>query len=562
MVKREIFDEIITKMQKMAERYQNDALRKAVDEILNVRDHFELKVLLVGHFSSGKSTLINCLIGREGFLEVDQSETTCLATELRYGEKEEAFAYNKQLEREHLVAGKEYLPDEYDHLSYQLNAEALKKIEDFVIVDTPGYDTMLEAHSIALNRYLKYGVGFLVIIDLERGGIDSNTLAYLQEISHYSRNIAILFNKRDKYLEENIQKVLEGAKVTLGAAGLDFPVESISKYDPDVQDKLCRMILKIDAQETFRSILQSSIRTNARYAAQIIHAAASDQYLNTYEYDEVIRIQNRNKQMLRKSFEKKKKELMDGLDESVEIAIQAVKSALYAVEDAAASAIENGNQDGLRAVIVDAIRPVLVREIKNFSVERIREISNSLSIEIEQNLKGERGLDDIVLGVGDKLQNLFDTGRFVGEQEEENNQGQRGAKNTNDIYKMITGALAITMDAINPAMEIVIILLPEIVAGLKYLFGESNHSKIVKRFENEIIPKVTETLWPTIRESYEENVAKMIELYEQELEESMLSVTKLLEEIQAKKREDEENFEAIKKQMQVDMEELKSIAEG
>ena len=67
-----------------------------------------------------------------------------------------------------------------------MNAPALARIADYTIVDTPGFDSGIEAHAQALSNYIGVGSAYLVVVDQEKGGLDETTLQFIREISHYS----------------------------------------------------------------------------------------------------------------------------------------------------------------------------------------------------------------------------------------------------------------------------------------------------------------------------------------------------------------------------------------
>lgn len=191
MVDRKKFDHALAMRQQLEAHYPGRNFQDAFQLSEELRDHFEIKLLVVGHFSAGKSALLNALLQRPAFLKEAQQPQTALATELVYDTTEQAFAYRKDGSCEELQAGKEYLPEEYSHLEYHVNAPALARIADYTIVDTPGFDSGIEAHAQALSNYIGVGSAYLVVVDQEKGGLDETTLQFIREISHYSNQIPL-----------------------------------------------------------------------------------------------------------------------------------------------------------------------------------------------------------------------------------------------------------------------------------------------------------------------------------------------------------------------------------
>lgn len=562
------FDEKIGVLKEVESHYENDSIKSAVDLVIKSRDEYELKVLVVGHFNAGKSSLINSFIERPELLEEDLGETTAIASELRYSDEDKIYSFDKEMKKEKYIEGKKYLPSEYDHISYYLNSRGLKEIDDFVIVDTPGFDTSREDHTRALASYLGYGVGFIMVIDVQKGGIDSQTLNYLYEISQYSKNIVVLINKCDKRIESEVAKVVEGVRFTLEQHGFNYPVFTISKYDTEIIDKITKIFSGINAQEEYDAAIHSVFVSGAKSIMETLKAVSENQFLDTYEYEEIIRIQERNRDLAKKAFETKKKELIDNIDDDIEGVIQEVKAALRSRSDEAARAIENGSTEGLQAIIVDTIRPVLVESVKEFSIEKIFEISQSLKVHLGSNTsQEEKGLDEIVGDIGEKIKGLIQSGAFLSgeesnpETDEEKPKDKKGSATTG-IYTLVTAALSIVTGGTVTWVEAIIVLLPEILAGLKSLFGESNHSKIMKQYEETIIPQVTNSLWPSIKESFTSNIDTMISIYENEMSESLDSIMQLINDAKRKKQESENEYESFKKMIISDINEIESVWEA
>lgn len=95
MVDRKKFDHALAMRQQLEAHYPDRNFQGAFQLSEELRDHFEIKLLVVGHFSAGKSALLNALLQRPAFLKEAQQPQTALATELVYDTTEQAFAYRK-----------------------------------------------------------------------------------------------------------------------------------------------------------------------------------------------------------------------------------------------------------------------------------------------------------------------------------------------------------------------------------------------------------------------------------------------------------------------------------
>ena len=59
MVNREKFDDVISLMGKIALNHDKCDMQESIQKILDTRDRFDIKLMFVGHFNAGKSSLLN-----------------------------------------------------------------------------------------------------------------------------------------------------------------------------------------------------------------------------------------------------------------------------------------------------------------------------------------------------------------------------------------------------------------------------------------------------------------------------------------------------------------------
>ena len=76
-----------------------NALKQVTEEksklLIDLSNEAGIKVPIVGDFSAGKSSLINCLLGRNGLLPVDITPETAVAYELYYSTTEKVELYRE-----------------------------------------------------------------------------------------------------------------------------------------------------------------------------------------------------------------------------------------------------------------------------------------------------------------------------------------------------------------------------------------------------------------------------------------------------------------------------------
>ena len=143
-----------------------------------------LSIAIVGEVKSGKSSLLNALLGEE-ISEVDVLEATSSVIEVVYGENRDISKF-KDLTR------------------ISLDIDYLKKIN---IVDTPGLKSITQNNEDKTIDYIKYTDLILFVIDATHLG-QEDTIEALELISEYNKPIIGVINKCD-LLSENRSEILD-----------------------------------------------------------------------------------------------------------------------------------------------------------------------------------------------------------------------------------------------------------------------------------------------------------------------------------------------------------------
>ncbi|MEL6148222.1 MAG: dynamin family protein [Chloroflexota bacterium] len=150
------------------------------DRVAQVRDalfHADNPYLavFVGAFSSGKSSIINALLGEGGLLRVGPTPTTDRITILRWGEDAERMASGGDV-------------DTVFHPS-----PLLKKVS---FVDTPGTESIFREHEDTTQKFLhRSDTVFMVMASTQ--AMSAKNLETLQALKQYGKNIIIVINQAD-----------------------------------------------------------------------------------------------------------------------------------------------------------------------------------------------------------------------------------------------------------------------------------------------------------------------------------------------------------------------------
>ncbi|KRW66197.1 patatin-like phospholipase family protein [Stutzerimonas nitrititolerans] len=168
-----VLDELV------GEKILPNGFRGEIVELREAISGFHLKVPLIGKFSVGKSTLLNCWLG-EDIQKDDLGACTSLATEFHYAlpgeeklvihwlddlhssglrrEERELAAYRPLLENPRTDAQ----PPLFVEL--HLNRSALARHPDLILVDTPGFGSGNGNHERALQQYIGEGAACILCV--------------------------------------------------------------------------------------------------------------------------------------------------------------------------------------------------------------------------------------------------------------------------------------------------------------------------------------------------------------------------------------------------------------
>lgn len=144
-------------------------------------------MVFVGPFSSGKSSLINALLGESKLLGIGPTPTTDRITILRWGEQSQK-----------MTSGGEV--DTVFHPS-----SVLQKIS---LVDTPGLESVFQRHEETTRRFL-HRSDIVILVMLATQAMTQRNVEYLQTLQEYGKKVIIAVNQADLLSDEERETVRE-----------------------------------------------------------------------------------------------------------------------------------------------------------------------------------------------------------------------------------------------------------------------------------------------------------------------------------------------------------------
>jgi len=144
-------------------------------------------IVLVGPFSSGKSSILNALLGQPDLLTVGPVPTTDRISILRWGE----------------AASRMSSGGDVDTVFYP--APLLQKVS---LVDTPGLESVFQKHEETTRKFL-HRSDVVLLVMLATQAMTARNMEYLQTLKQYGKKVILVINQADLLTPEEAESVRE-----------------------------------------------------------------------------------------------------------------------------------------------------------------------------------------------------------------------------------------------------------------------------------------------------------------------------------------------------------------
>lgn len=444
---------------------------------------FRARVLVVGAFSSGKSALLNTFMGGEKVLTENISMETAIATELFYSPEEYAVRVKLDGSEERCSIEEAKQKNPSDCLKYQfyLPNESLKNLGDIILVDMPGYGSGVKEHNKAITQYINSAAGYVYVTSADAGTFDAESQLFLDEIQNYSSSIKFVLTKCDKHTPSNIKEIASSVKnnieYVLGKQ-VDL-LETSSRYE-DAPEKLARLFSSFDPDELMIGQLGDRCKRDMEFAKDSLITQKDALKFNSYQIDQEIAKNEERKLQLAKDMEKDKERQLDyvvnkGTQDVLNKVDSRLRGNLYELVDAAEqgdAAFNNTVSSILRPVLNESLSDVLNSSYNSTMKNIVSKFNTDNSLSGEQLVNAASGFSAVLKTLENKK-----SGNVAG-----------------GSYRIIASILSLATSVINPILEVLIILGPDLVNMISGLFGPSKREKLSNQIENQVIPKIVEGL--------------------------------------------------------------------
>lgn len=221
---------------------------------------------IMGAFSSGKSSLLNALIG-EPVLAIGIAAETEVSTELHYSTTPYILAVRHDQAIQHFEINQLDLVQkqtrDWKAIKIYLNNSVLKSLEPLVLVDIPGFGASRETNQAAATYYIKKSTHAFVLVSAEHATVSTILMEQLEQIKSMRVDFSVILskcnlkapseiNELSKYISTELAQAFDTDNQLVAMVGLD-----------DISTKLIPILKRINPDDFIkRSYLSAMQNTN------------------------------------------------------------------------------------------------------------------------------------------------------------------------------------------------------------------------------------------------------------------------------------------------------------
>lgn len=529
----------------------NSLMQENQNLIKKITD-FEVLVPIVGGFNTGKSSLLNKYANQEIF-PTDIVPQTAIAAELRYSKEERILAYDN-LDNEVLFNLKDISsisPKEYKYIKVFKDIDILRELDDIVLVDMPGLDSDISNHNKAILNYIKEGVYYVLVSDIDYG-IKGSVLNFLSEINMYSLDFSVILSKKDHKTKEDIEEVIKYSKNLLASyKGEEVFVGATSVVDNDIDDFIY-IINNIDVIKAFETKTKDDVIIHLNNLIESLIRTKEFQSVDFKDIDNTIRDLNKEIRKQMDSLDNESKKIESEFEEGVkENILKDVKVALNSNISRLVQSAKSG-QDAFVETVNEIIRPILTKSTNENVDLVLQESYRNLNNDFEK-------VFDILQKCSGSLIDNKDSIIDILTKDNKVDSITRMSRKSLVGYKALIGVLGITTSVIAPWLEVIILFLPEALGVLRGVMSNFYDEKIQNQLQLDIIPSIISKLRVNLSDGLQTIKMEFISKIEEEFEIKKQQLIESLNSAKEKRDKKQADFDNYINGLNSDINELKNM---
>ncbi len=513
--------------------------------------NFSVVLPFVGAFSAGKSSLLNALVGERLFLTNIDPETAYPA-ELRYGETENIVGRlpngsTLPLSREDLSNNLEAKLPPGSYVQVSLPHPVLAQFPHLMLVDMPGWDSGIQAHTAAIDNYADRSLAYCVVVSVDEGNLRESLRRALRELAVREMPILAVISKADKKPAEDVDAVAEQVRqeiiATMGRAPLAVVKASSQKKQ---LDELILALGQLEQQSEFLYERDTVQLVNNKLTSFTAHL---ETLINRDDLDSE-KIQVEREQLVTD---------MAQFNQRLEEETQLLETRVKPVLGHILSHIRNALNQDLDSLADDAMHGDL-----EGSVGSIVRLATQRGISEEVTPILTRYLDRVSESLPDsflpEINHSFEYKQTSGG-------GEEPALTVTPLVKGLLPAILTLIPRLNPIASVIL----GIVSILETFFTNEKKKQVEEARQREFIKRdIAAQVIPDVLSQVETTLASMLEILIQQakqkisetIEAQRASHEAALQKLQAALEKGQANFAATRNQYQADLDIVTTIING
>ncbi|MBH4888998.1 dynamin family protein [Staphylococcus aureus] len=234
MINKEQLD-LLYKLKKEVEKSRNEALLHTINQVIKKVYLQQYTCSFVGHFSAGKSTLINLLIEQD-ILPSSPVPTTSNTAIVSVSDNHDIIAnlpnqtYAKLSNYDEV---REMNRQNVDVESVEINFQSAKFENGFTLQDTPGVDSNVASHQSITEQYMYTSNMIFYTVDYNHVQSELN-FKFMKHINDVGIPVVFIINQIDKHQDDELSFSTFKSRVEKSIADWGIKLEStfyVSKFD-------------------------------------------------------------------------------------------------------------------------------------------------------------------------------------------------------------------------------------------------------------------------------------------------------------------------------------------
>ena len=378
----------LNELKGIQEKYSLDTT--STEDLIKEIENFKVTAPIIGNFSTGKSSMLNAILGKR-LLSVEITPETAVPTEIYYGSNT---VYKVDLEGESHTYTVEDLPIkdltikdtelvrvEYDH-------PFLKEIENVKLVDLPGFDSGIELHNQAIDKYLPNSLAYILVVSCDEPVLKDNITNFVKELDLHDMPLYVVLSKSSRLTSDEVMeckklvtsivtKIIDKdqVKITSIESYGDVNVEGIKKFLMEIQQNSERLF-----EIKYKDRLANAVKNMENFLLDQINK--KDLTLSELE-EEKNTLQGEINELLRK-INRERERFDKQADECIAAIKNKISADLTTASSAIAALVQNGANvnDKINTIVRNAVAIGIKSEFEPRLQKYLKNMAEMINVDI------------------------------------------------------------------------------------------------------------------------------------------------------------------------------------